>query len=466
MLSNIEHDTPAEHRRLLVAGVVNILVVGVLIWLSVAVYNKVFERVDLVTVRADRAGLQLNTFGDVRRYGALVGQVREVEQDGEEAVITLALEPGTVDDLPANLEVDIVPTTLFGQKFVALRNPDRPEGTLEAGAVIPAERVTTNVELNAVLTDLFPLLRAVRPADLNMTLSALANALDGRGEQLGATLDRLGDLLSDLEPELPTVREDLQGLSDVARIYDDAAPDLLDTLRNATVTFRTVRDERAALDTFFSDLTDLSASTERVLATSEADLIELGDVSTPVLRLLARYSPEFSCLIRGAANYTPILDKTFEGGGARQFYSFGARQYEPYEEDDRPRYGTDRGPRCLTLPGFPETIAPAQVDNGTDIDENRGRYTPIPVLISPDTILEQLLDPLEDMLGRTGSTSRSSASGASLFTGASSRSAGGAEEQRLLAALLNDRSGGAASHQGLGSLILGPLVRGVVSDGR
>ncbi len=52
--------------------------------------------------------------------------------------------------------------------------------------MIPADRVDTNVELSQILADLFPLLRAVRPADLNATLNALATALEGRGEQIGA----------------------------------------------------------------------------------------------------------------------------------------------------------------------------------------------------------------------------------------------------------------------------------------
>jgi hypothetical protein len=45
------------------------------------------------------------------------------------------------------------------------------------GDVIPASRVTTNVELQQVLATLFPLLRSIRPADLNTTLYALSTAL-------------------------------------------------------------------------------------------------------------------------------------------------------------------------------------------------------------------------------------------------------------------------------------------------
>ena len=110
--------------------------------------------------------------------------------------------------------------------------------------MIPADRVETNVELSQILADLFPLLRAVRPADLNATLNALATALEGRGEQLGQTLDELDAYLGAIGDHLPTLRQDLIALADVADTYDLAAPDLLDVLGNVTVTSRTIVEKR------------------------------------------------------------------------------------------------------------------------------------------------------------------------------------------------------------------------------
>ena len=41
------------------------------------------------------------------------------------------------------------------------------------------------IEVERVLSDLYPLLRTVQPAQLNYTLTALADALEGRGDKLG-----------------------------------------------------------------------------------------------------------------------------------------------------------------------------------------------------------------------------------------------------------------------------------------
>ncbi len=314
MLVNVHHDSPAEHRKLLVSGVAFLTAIALLIGLSIAIYQKAFADVAMVTIKADRAGLQLAKFGDVRVNGALVGQVREVSQDGEQASIRVALEPAAAAEIPANVEVQILPTTLFGQKFISFVDPDAPAAaSLEDGSVIPAERVETNVELSRILANLFPLLRSVRPADLNATLNALATALGGRGEKLGQSLDKLDSYLTAIEGDLPTLRQNLVLLADVADTYDIAAPDLIGVLDNVTTTSKTVLEKKQELDTFFSDLTGLARTSTRILSENDTNLIRVGEVTEPVLRLLSMYSPEYPCLIKGMARYRPRLANVFRG---------------------------------------------------------------------------------------------------------------------------------------------------------
>ena len=143
MLVNITHDTKAEHARLFAAGVAFITVMALLIGLSIAIYNKAFSHPTMVTIKAQNAGLQLAKFGDVRRHGALVGHVREIGNDGKQAVIKVALVPAAAKNIPENVSVEILPTTLFGQKYISLVGPDRPRPpkSLSNGDVIPASRV-------------------------------------------------------------------------------------------------------------------------------------------------------------------------------------------------------------------------------------------------------------------------------------------------------------------------------------
>ena len=80
----------------------------------------------MVTIQADKAGLQLAKFGDVRRHGALVGHVREIGNDGKQAVIKVALVPSAAKNIPENIGVEILPTTLFGQKYISIVDPTDP----------------------------------------------------------------------------------------------------------------------------------------------------------------------------------------------------------------------------------------------------------------------------------------------------------------------------------------------------
>jgi phospholipid/cholesterol/gamma-HCH transport system substrate-binding protein len=429
MLINITHGHPAEHRRLAVAGVAYIATIALLIGLSIAVYAKAFTTSTTVTIKADRAGLQLAKFGDVRINGALVGQVRSVSQDGEHASIVVALDPDSAKEIPDNVSVQILPTTLFGQKFIQFVRPAQPSSQpLEDGSVIPADRVNTNVELSQVLADLFPLLRAIRPADLAATLNALATALDGRGERLGVTFDKLHSYLGAVATDLPTLRKDLVALADVADTYDKAAPDVIDTLRNLTVTSRTIVDQKEQLASFIGELTGLAGTTTDFLNANGAAIVRTGQLTEPIVRLLATYSPEFPCLLTGLAKYRYRLLGIFEGGVVKQRLELGTPQYRVYDKRDRPVYGeVGHGPWCLGLPNPKEPSDPVTLDEGSQLDEHPPT-SPVP-----------------------GRSSR----------GVSSGYAGSEGDQAIINALLASRSGHAVDSYGsLPALMYGPVVRG------
>jgi phospholipid/cholesterol/gamma-HCH transport system substrate-binding protein len=375
MLVNITHDTRGEHARLFAAGVVFLTVMAVLVGLSIAVYNKSFSHPTMVTIKATDAGLQLAKFGDVRRHGALVGHVRDISNDGKTAVIKIALEPSSADNIPANSTIDILPTTLFGQKYISIVDPTRPsEKSLSDGDVIPTSRVRTNVELQKILADLFPLLRSIRPADLSSTLYALATALRGRGDKIGETFVKLDSYLTTMNVHLPTLQRDLVLLARVSRSYAMAAPDLVRLLRNATTTAHTLTAKEAQLQSFIGDVTGLGKTGTRVLTTNEANIVRAPEVSRPLLALLDTYSPELPCLIKGAARYTGRLNQIFRKGKVWQTMALAANQRRPFDARDRPVYGeAGHGPQCYGLPYPKQPLTPpVNFKNGTELDSVSG----------------------------------------------------------------------------------------------
>ncbi len=375
MFVNITHDTPAEHRRLLLAGVVFVTLMAMLVALSIAVYQKVFTSVTTVTVKAENAGLQLAKFGDVRRHGALVGQVRAIGHDGKEATIKIAFVPSAAKNIPENIRIEILPTTLFGQKYISIVDPDDPsEKSLSDGDVIPSSRVTTNVELQKILADLFPLLRSIRPADLSSTLYALATALRGRGNELGETMVKLDSYLTTMNVHLPTLQKDLVLLARVSRSYSLAAPDLVRLLRNATTTAKTFTSKEPQLQAFIGDVTGLGETSTRVLTKNETNIVRAGAVSRPLLRLLDTYSPEFPCLLKGAARYAGRLNEIFKNAKVSQSMTLAATQRRAYDQRDLPQYGEQgAGPKCWGLPYPVVPLKPLiNYRNGTELDSPAG----------------------------------------------------------------------------------------------
>jgi len=375
MLVNIVHDTPREHRRLFVAGILFVSLLATLVGVSIAIYDKKFTAKTMVTIKADRTGLQLARFGDVRMHGALVGYVDNVSSDGQRAKIRVALKPEAARGIPADVSAEILPTTLFGQNYVEFFPPSGgAASSLRDGAVIPASRVKTNVELQRILADLYPVLRAINPADVNATLYALSHALQGKGEDIGQTLDALSTYLGTMNGELPRLKTDMRLLADVAKTYENASPDLIETLENVTVTSRTIKKKDDDLEEALSGLTGLAKITRTTLAENKKLIRAQVRSANPLFKLLARYSPEFPCSFQGLYLQIANTKNVFSHNRIHQTLELGTPQRTAYTAEDAPVYGeVGHGPWCLGLPSHADLPAPfLPLKDGTDKDEPDG----------------------------------------------------------------------------------------------
>ncbi|WP_319460244.1 MCE family protein [Micromonospora sp. RTP1Z1] len=365
-----------RHRIL---GILFIAVLAAALTASVLQYRKAFTPVERVTLRADRAGLQLLEGADVKVRGVVVGDVRTVRSDGGGAVIGLALDPASTGRIPADVSARLLPKTLFGERYVELVPPPASAARpIRDGAVITQDRSRTAVELERVLDQALPLLQAIRPDQLAATLGALSTALEGRGDQLGANLTRLDGYLRQLNPAMPTIAEDVRQLAVVLDGYDAALPDLLALLRDVTVTAATVSDQRTQLAAFLADTTDTADTTRGFLDRHGDQLIRLGAVSRPVLELLATYAPEYPCLVHGLVALQPRVEQVFAGGRMHITLEV-TRDGGPYERGrDEPVYAAHDGPNCRGLPDPPVPAPEVPVADGYDYGRTRTR-APLPV---------------------------------------------------------------------------------------
>ena len=368
-------------RRLL--GIAFLLTLTALLTLSVLTYQKAFTPIVPVKLQAERAGTQMNLGADVKLRGIIVGDVRKIDLAGGHAVLDLALDPDRVGLIPANVQARLLPKTIFGEKYVDLIIPPAASPhTIRAGDTITLDRSKTAVELERVLDNIMPLLRALDPAKLSGALTALSTALQGRGDRLGENLVTFERYLGELEPSLPTLRQDLQKLATVTDTYGAAAPDLLATLKNLTTTNNTITEQQTELRSFLASTTDFAGNADSFLTQHGDRLIQVAEVSRPILTSLARYSPMFPCLTKGLADFQPRLEDAFGGKQPALHITLEVvRDNGAYiKNQDEPVYGEKAPASCWGLPNPPVPYPGGVVRDGYDYGATR---SPIPGLSVP-----------------------------------------------------------------------------------
>ncbi len=344
----------ASAHRVLGVGFLVLLVFFV--WGTYAIFTKKFVDYVPVSVRTSTIGLQLPALADVKIRGVLVGDVRKATSSGHGAVLSLAIDPAKAALIPANTTARILPKTLFGEKYVALQVPDHPSSRhIRAGDVISESRVA--IEVEKVLSDFYPLLRTVQPAQLNYTLTAIADALEGRGEKIGRSLVTLDDYLKRTNPQIPLLVDDLRKLGSVSDTYRAVVPELADLLRNSVTTGNTFVQKEQKVQALFDDVASFSSTSRDFLEQNGENIIRLSKQGQAQLPLFAKYAPEYPCLLNGMVDWAPQMANAYRGYTLHINLETLPNQPTGYSPKDSPRYGAHNGPHCSALPTPPYSQA-------------------------------------------------------------------------------------------------------------
>ena len=333
-----------EYRVLGVAFLALLLFFG---WLTYAIFSKAFVDYANVTLRSAKAGLQLPDNADVKIRGVIVGEVTDARTADEGVDLTLGIFPDELSTIPSNVTAQIIPKTLFGEKYVALQVPDQPASAhIEAGDTIEESEV--GIEVERVLNDIYPLLRTVQPAEINYTLTAMATALEGRGEQIGENLVILDDYLERTNPKIPLLIDDLRKLGAVSDTYRAVVPELANLLRNSVTTGKTFIEKEQKIQAFFSDVASFSSTSKDFLEQNGDNIIRLSKQGQAQLPVFEKYAPEYPCLLNGIVGVLPRQEESFRGYTLHINLETLPRQPRGYDVRDDPQYADHRGPVDLS----------------------------------------------------------------------------------------------------------------------
>ncbi|MDT7765790.1 MAG: phospholipid/cholesterol/gamma-HCH transport system substrate-binding protein [Mycobacterium sp.] len=332
------------------AGAVFLVIVSVVAAFIYLVFRGDLTDKTQLTLLSPRAGLVVEPGSKVTYNGVVIGRVARIDmvddQGTPKARLTLDVDQRYIGDIPANVAADIRATTVFGNKYISFGSPKNPSKQhISAHAVIDASAVTT--EFNTLFETVTSIAEKVDPIKVNETLTATAQALTGLGDRFGESLENGNQILADLNPQMPQITYDTRRVADLADVYADAAPDLLDGLENAVRTARTFNDHRADIDAalmaalgFADDAADSFERGGPYLVRGAADLV-------PTTQLLDDYQGEILCSFRKFSDVQKRSAAVLGGNGYSLASESGALAGagNPYVyPDNLPRVNARGGP--------------------------------------------------------------------------------------------------------------------------
>jgi phospholipid/cholesterol/gamma-HCH transport system substrate-binding protein len=350
---------------------------------STAAFNGSFRSVVPVTLTSDRAGLVMEADAQVKLRGVEVGRVSAISTAGGNASLKLEIDRTQLHYIPANVGAQIKATTAFGAKYVDLTYPEQPSAArLSADQVLVSSNVTT--EVNTVFQNLMGVLDQIDPAKLNSVLTAVADALRGKGPALGQAITDTDNILTALNARTDTIRQDLRAATALSDAYSNAAPDILRILDAAATTSTTLTSHASALDALLLNGIGLARSGEELLGPTQGDFVHSINLLEPTTRLLMKYNPEYTCLLLGV-KWT--YDHGLAGGGANGATAIVDASFingdDPYAYPDNlpivaAKGGPGGTPGCGSLPDvtkkYPvrELVTNTGWGTGIDIRPNPG----------------------------------------------------------------------------------------------
>jgi virulence factor Mce-like protein len=272
-------------RRNIISGLIALVLLTSAIVIGVSQAFGVFDGGYKLQASFDAAGQGLIKNSDVKIRGVNIGKVESVRLVDGRALVTMTINDG--QKVPTSTTAIVRAKTLFGEKFVDLTPDPKDAKTEDTGpfyatdghAMIPPDKTEGGFELEKVLTDAYPLLKAIQPSELMTVLHELAVAGDGLGPTINRQLVNGEKVLDVFAAHDADTRQFLVDLAKLSTELGGRSDDLV----AAAV------DLNAALPTLNSRSDELNSL-----------LVQTGRLSDDLADLLQ--------------NNKPFIDKSFNGG--------------------------------------------------------------------------------------------------------------------------------------------------------
>jgi phospholipid/cholesterol/gamma-HCH transport system substrate-binding protein len=209
--------------------------------------------------------------------------------------------------VPTTASATIRPKTLFGEKFVDI-DPGPADGKgpyLQNHGVI--KETVGGFELERVLSDAYPILRAVRPEDVSTLLSTLARAGEGLGPEVNrqiAAFQQISDISVAHDADTREFLDDLARLSDSLA---DTAPDLVAAAKDLNVALPDLNSQAGNVTSVLDQLSRLSSDVADVLEANRPFSTKFVTEGGKTLQLLYDQRNQLPGVVRGLREFFQVL---------------------------------------------------------------------------------------------------------------------------------------------------------------
>ncbi|MFD4369048.1 MCE family protein [Rhodococcus sp. NPDC058521] len=284
----------------------------------------------------------------VRYHGVSIGSVTQIDTGTESSRITLRLAADQMPRVPRTVLVRLAPRTLFGDVYVdlvELEGGANREG-LRSGDVLRVDTSAEAVQLYSLYSEVSALIGRLEPQKAQQALTALSDALRGRGDDIGRMVDQSVHLTEVLSPLVDSA---LASTGQVARLADNlaaATPDALAGIDAATRISRTMLDHRAGLESILTASVGLTDTGNIFLQDNRERIVTVVDSGGSVLGTVADGRDGLARTLEGLDDFGAAGARIFQTGKFSITAVPSFADPMPYTASECPRYPGMDGANC------------------------------------------------------------------------------------------------------------------------
>jgi phospholipid/cholesterol/gamma-HCH transport system substrate-binding protein len=272
---------------------------------------------DAVTYHVQIANVAtLESNSPVLLNDVVIGSVGKMHVQDWHANIDISVKPDV--SIPANVVASVGQTSLLGSMHVALSPPpgQPAEGKLAPGATIGLNESSTYPTTEQTLSSLSVVVNAGGLGQLGDVVHTFNQALSGREADYRDLFTQLDSFVGTLDQQRQSLVDTITALNRVASTFAGRKDSIDQALQRIPHALEVLDRERPNLTTALTKLGQFSDTANKLVNTSQADLVSNLKNLQPTLQALADVGPDFDAAIAYATVFPygqNLIDRAVRG---------------------------------------------------------------------------------------------------------------------------------------------------------